>query len=46
MRAEFRAFNERYDALLTLLSIEERARAAHELMRLLVTTAVSAMAQS
>jgi hypothetical protein len=42
----FRAFDERCDALLTLPSAEERRRAAHELMRLLVTTAVSATAQS
>jgi hypothetical protein len=41
----FRAFDERCDALLTLPSVEERRRAAHELMRLLVRTAVSATAQ-
>jgi hypothetical protein len=42
----FRAFDERCDALLTLPNVEERRRAAHELMRLLVTTALSATAQS
>jgi hypothetical protein len=42
----FRAFDERCDALLTLPSVEERRRATPELMRLLVTTAVSATAQS